>query len=334
MRVITVGTDCSGIDAPIEALRQLGVKFRYMFASEIDARAISVIRANHAPEVLHNDMTSRDVKSMPAVDLYVCGFPCQAYSGMNSFKKENDVRKQPLYAAISYIRARRPAMFILENVRRFQSTPEFAALMSPSGRGGASVMMKGYDVQARVLTPVEFNSPQSRQRVFIVGVRNGARVTWPRPVPLTVSLLSDIVDERVVGGSPELAPCYHRMLKAWGVPPRIRGVIDLNVVSRRFGHTTAEGIGTARRIERDSLSAIVHADVSPCLVSHAPGLYLPHLRRFVSKNELLSIQGFQKLRLPSELTHQNVVKLTGNSMSVPVLKAIMRANFPAVFASS
>lgn len=334
MRVITVGTECSGIDAPIEALRQLGVKFRYMFASEIDARAISVIRANHAPEVLHNDMTSRDVKSMPAVDLYVCGFPCQAYSGMNSFKKENDVRKQPLYAAVSYIRTHRPAMFILENVRRFQSTPEYAALMSPSGRGGASVMLKGYDVQARVLTPVEFNSPQSRQRVFIVGVRNGARVTWPRPVPLTLSLLSDIVDERVVGGSPELAPCYHRMLKAWGVPPRIRGVIDLNVVSRRFGHTTAEGIGTARRIERDSLGAIVHADVSPCLVSHAPGLYLPHLRRFVSKNELLSIQGFQKLRLPSELTHQNVVKLTGNSMSVPVLKAIMRANFPAVFASS
>jgi site-specific DNA-cytosine methylase len=217
-------------------------------------------------------------------------------------------------------------MFVLENVTRFQSTDEIANLMSPSG-GAASLVdgLRGYDVQVRVLTPVDFNSPQSRQRVFIVGVRGRARGSWTVPVPLERSLFH-ILDERKTGGAPVLTACYVRMLEAWGVPPQTRGVIDFNVSSRKFGHTTANSMGSARRVEPEALRKMVHKDVSPCLVSHSPGLYIVHLRRFPTTAELLAIQGFDSLRIPPGVTYLQVVKLVGNSMSVPVLKALFQAN--------
>ena len=38
--VLRVGTDCSGIDAPIEALKQLKIPFKHVFSSEIDKYCI------------------------------------------------------------------------------------------------------------------------------------------------------------------------------------------------------------------------------------------------------------------------------------------------------
>ena len=86
---IKVGTDCSGIEAPIEALRQMGIKFIHEFSSEIDKYCIQSIKANYNPKILfgdpdgyfpNGDITKRDIKDIPDIDLYVCGFPCQPFS--------------------------------------------------------------------------------------------------------------------------------------------------------------------------------------------------------------------------------------------------------------
>ena len=37
--MLRVGTDCSGIEAPIEALRQLNISYDHIFSSEIDILA-------------------------------------------------------------------------------------------------------------------------------------------------------------------------------------------------------------------------------------------------------------------------------------------------------
>ena len=47
---LRIGTDCSGIDAPIMALKQLKIPFSHEFSSEIDEHCISSIKANYNPK--------------------------------------------------------------------------------------------------------------------------------------------------------------------------------------------------------------------------------------------------------------------------------------------
>ena len=60
MKRLRVATDCSGIDAPIQALIRLGVKFHYVFGSEPDKYCREDILANHPPEALSDDIQMRD----------------------------------------------------------------------------------------------------------------------------------------------------------------------------------------------------------------------------------------------------------------------------------
>ena len=48
--MITIGTDCSGIEAPIEALKQLKIPYRHLWSCEIDKFARESILANYKPE--------------------------------------------------------------------------------------------------------------------------------------------------------------------------------------------------------------------------------------------------------------------------------------------
>ena len=72
---LRVGTDCSGLDAVREALRSIGQNFVYEFASDICPVVRDLLRAGDpAPRTIYTDVTTRDNKTAPDVDLYIAGF--------------------------------------------------------------------------------------------------------------------------------------------------------------------------------------------------------------------------------------------------------------------
>ena len=89
--MIRVGTDCAGIEAPIQALMNIKVPFQHVFSCEVDPHCQESIDANYHPENRYTDMTTRDPASLPDIDLYVCGFPCQSFSSAGN---RNGVREQ------------------------------------------------------------------------------------------------------------------------------------------------------------------------------------------------------------------------------------------------
>jgi DNA (cytosine-5)-methyltransferase 1 len=117
--MITIGTDCSGIEAPIEALKQLRIPFQHKWACEIDKFARQSILANYEPEILYEDITKRDHSQLPDVDIYVCGFPCQSFSSMGNKRGTQDPRANIMLHCIDVISQKRPNVFILENVKNF-----------------------------------------------------------------------------------------------------------------------------------------------------------------------------------------------------------------------
>ena len=117
---ITVGTDFSGMEAPIQALRNIKeVKFKHVFSCDNDESSQQTIFNNFPPKIFAKNIVGRDNKLLPTVDVYVAGFPCQPFSTaglQRGFADKKDGRGELFWEVLRYIEDRRPKIFLLENV--------------------------------------------------------------------------------------------------------------------------------------------------------------------------------------------------------------------------
>ncbi len=76
---LTIGTDCSGMEAPLQALANMKIPHDRSFSCDFDPRVQTTINANFAPRKIYTDLLQRDNAKAPAVDVYIAGFPCQPF---------------------------------------------------------------------------------------------------------------------------------------------------------------------------------------------------------------------------------------------------------------
>ena len=161
---LRVATDCSGLEAPLLALKAMQVPFRHVFSSEIDPQKRDFINLNFPDAVLYDDMVRRDQSLVPPHDLYVCGFPCKPFSSLHhgsQFFKEAQAR--PFFAAIKTIAACLPAVAILENVPGIQRVmPQVLRHLRK---------LAWYRVIVIHDNPLSMGEPVDRPRIFFVLLR-------------------------------------------------------------------------------------------------------------------------------------------------------------------
>ncbi|QDP61317.1 MAG: putative cytosine-specific methyltransferase [Prokaryotic dsDNA virus sp.] len=193
--MIKVGTDFSGIGAPEQALKQLGIEHRVKFACDVDKWAKKSYLSNYNPEIFYDDITAREQKNTPYVDLYVAGFPCQAFSIAGKRKGFEDTRGTLFFDLLQYIQHVRPKYFILENVK--------GLVNHDKGNTYRTIMEclkeTKYRTYAKVLNTKHFGIPQNRERIFIVGFRDEHYFEWPQHVNLEIKikhLLESNVEEK------------------------------------------------------------------------------------------------------------------------------------------
>lgn len=76
MDKLRIATVCSGIGAPEQALKNLGIDHVNVFACEIDKYARMTYQANHDTEIFYDDITKLDYANLPDHDILIGGFPC------------------------------------------------------------------------------------------------------------------------------------------------------------------------------------------------------------------------------------------------------------------
>ena len=120
---LKVATDCSGIDAPIVALKRIGWPIEQVFCSDIYQPALEVLAANKADScVIFNDITERSPKSLSAfrnLDLYVFSPPCKNYSALTWNKNKEDPHLWQ--TCIDVVEYSKPKVCVFENVERFKT---------------------------------------------------------------------------------------------------------------------------------------------------------------------------------------------------------------------
>lgn len=166
---------------------------------ESDPVAVATLRANRP----HWSVIDRDVHSDAAssveilrrgglrpgdADVLIGGPPCQPFSksgywARGDARRLNDPRSDTLAAYLRVLRDTQPRAFLLENVPglTFSQKDEGLLLLRRSIEEINREVGTNYSFQVALLRAVEFGVPQDRQRVFIVGARDGTSFTFPSP---------------------------------------------------------------------------------------------------------------------------------------------------------
>jgi DNA-cytosine methyltransferase len=164
------------------ALQSMDMSFHHVFSSDINPHVRDTLRHNYGHNfILYPDLTDRDIRKMPAVDLYHAGFPCQSFSMAGRGNGVLDPRGELIFRIMEYVRAHRPSIVLLENVKGLVLR-HFEVLEWIE----QALVELNYTVSWKVLNAKFQGLPHNRERVFIAGIRNDIRksdLVWPEDLP-------------------------------------------------------------------------------------------------------------------------------------------------------
>ena len=173
------------------ALKSLNRGHVCVFASELNPTLRTLYKRNFGVDA-HGDIRKVNVADIPEHDVLCAGFPCQPFSKSG---KQNGL-DDPLWGDLfSYIlrvlEHHKPRYLMLENVPNLERHRKGTTWEMILGK----LSDEGYKVKREKLSPHRYGIPQVRERLFIVGDREGlAEFDWPTKTNVETSI-DTILDE-------------------------------------------------------------------------------------------------------------------------------------------
>ena len=199
-KTLKVGTLFSGIGAFEHALDRLSIKHQIVFACDNDSYVkksyfenYNIQESDWYDNVLQLDASKYNHEN---IDIVVGGSPCQSFSFVGKQKGLEDDRGNLIFEFIRVIKECNPKMFIFENVKGLTT--------HDSGKTFDYVLSKfkelNYNISYNILKAADYGIPQSRQRLFLIGInKNNSNVTIHFPPPkLELTLkMQDLLEDNV-----------------------------------------------------------------------------------------------------------------------------------------
>lgn len=303
MKSLRIGTDCSGIEAPIQALKKLKIKYSHEWSCEIDKHAQASIKANYNPKIMYDDITKRQVSKLPDIDMYVCGFPCQTFSLAGKRQGFEDARGTIFFYCIKVIRKKRPNVFILENVK--------GLLSHDNGNTWKTVLstlnkLKDYNIYYKVLNTRDYGIPQNRERIFIIGIKKTSMKgkVFEFPKKKKMKDVRSYIDTKDTSKDKLTQSLKQPVKKSKGV------FVDLGFIKLH---------------NNEKLFQIY----TPTILNHS-ALWCVPMKRKANVKEYLSLQGFPK-SFKQVVSDRQLKMQVGNSMSVNVLVELFKCIFKVIY---
>lgn len=180
-----------GLDIGLE---EAGVPI--LLHAENDTKCRMTIDTNSPEAALLGDVNSLGVEQVRTyaripsgreVDVMVGGPPCQSFSTAGARRAFDDARGNVFLRFLELAEEIQPRYLVIENVRGLLST---AYPLKPGGNpvhGGALRLIlnrlksMGYGVSFNLYNSANFGSPQMRERIIVVGKRDGTIAPWLTP---------------------------------------------------------------------------------------------------------------------------------------------------------
>lgn len=159
----------AGLGGFHKALHELG--HECVFASELNQGLRETYKENWEiePKGDIKKIVKDEIDSIPDHDVLCAGFPCQPFSKAGKQLGREDTRGTLFDEIVKILDHKKPAYFILENVRYIAKHDNEATWRYMQ----VAFSELGYEVDHADYSPHDFGIPQHRQRIFIVGSRRG-----------------------------------------------------------------------------------------------------------------------------------------------------------------
>ena len=293
-----------GIRLPFDELGYMNV-----FSSEFNEAACDTYEANfgHRPS---GDITKIKSKDIPSHDLLLAGFPCQAFSIMGLKKGFEDSRGTWFFEVERILQYHKPKVILLENVKQL--------VTHDKGRTFDVIINRltslGYHLKWKVLNALDFGLPQKRERIIIVGFLDELTSYYFNfdfnRVPYNLNSVLE-PDEKV---DPSLFASEMIQKKR---KEKVKGKI---IFYPSIWHENKAG----------NVSILDYACALRTGASY--NYLLVNGYRRPSSRELFRLQGFPD-SFKIVVSHQEVRRQTGNSVPVPLIRAVAHRIHEALLSS-
>lgn len=303
-----------------------GKQIETVFVSEFDESACKTYRANFNDSFeIAGDITKINASDVPDFDICLAGFPCQAFSMIGHRKGFDDEYKGRSRGTLFFDtlricsnRKNKPKVIFCENVKGLPIHNEGRTLQTIL----SALREHGYIPFYKVLNSKNFGVPQNRERIYIVAFREDiAPEAFDFPSHAgKKKTISDILEDAPISPKYYLSDVYMETLRRHrahheslgnGFGYEIRNLDDI------AGAIVCGGMGRERNLIVD------HREHSTIPVTRIKGEINKEDIRKMTPRECARLQGFPD-SFELSLSDTQLYKQFGNSVTVPVIRAIAR----------
>ena len=169
IRTVSVFSGAGGLD--IGAI-QAGANV--VWANDVMKEACQTYRVNIGDHIVCGDINEKmkELDGLSDISLVIGGPPCQGFSVAGKMDA-NDKRSQLIWSYLSVLAMLKPRAFVMENVKALGTLQKWAGTRNLLIQ---SMRNLGYSVNLIVLNAKDFEVPQARERIFIVGFRGDSNL--------------------------------------------------------------------------------------------------------------------------------------------------------------
>lgn len=342
---LKVGTIFTGIGAFEEGLKQLGIDFSVLFASDNGERYLNsedenIIERNKNQELIksiyekygvnyvkrtylenfgennldwHEDVRYLNGKDFcNKIDILVGGSPCQAFSSIGKRKGFNDARGTLFFEYARILDETKPKYFIYENV---------PGIKTVDGKRTWNRILEifgnlNYNYEVLELDAFDFGLPHKRKRIFIVGKRKdlGKWDEWKFDKIETIPLKKFLTDNNQVDKKYFLGKKGFEFV----TNPKYSNRATVNREVLRTIKATQQYNWNGNFIFWETNKFVGDSKIHTGTWNGKTGVI-----RKMLPSELIALMGFKKFKLPNN-PDQQLYRHSGNSIAVPVIKEITR----------
>ena len=351
--MIKIATVFSGIGAAEQALQQMGIEHEIVFACDNGERYLDYSQEeinkiiekennNNVEEIVKNiyeqtgkpnyvkesyfanyeideeswfeDIRFLDGKPFKGkVDIFIGGSPCQSFSTYGHKRGLEDTRGTLFYDYARLVKEIQPKAFIFENVT--------GLLTHDKGRTWQVIKDTfeelNYDIKMEVLNAADYNLPQLRKRVFVVGINHNLKCEeyeFPQKEVLKCKSTDFLIDN--------IPNKYYLPEKGFNFVTQVerskrRARVNQDIIGCQTANQQFNWVGDFR-VESPQKR---HIEDPRIYVGEYDGK--PAVARKMVPRELLRLMGFSDdFKI---VVKDNVMwRQTGNSIAVPVIKAVLK----------